>query len=231
MDVNHSQIKSLASLIGDPVRAIMLWNLLDGKAFTATELAISADVSAQSASMHLNKLVQANLLTVESQGRHRYYRFSKPEVAYVMEAMANLLPSDNTNSKVKTGTSSASGIKYCRTCYDHLAGKTGVAVTEQLLKMKIIFINGKQYDITTKGIRWFDELGISVAELKNERRAFARQCLDWSERRHHLAGSLGAALLDKMLTSGWVRKMKDSRAMLVTAKGQKELYELLQLSL
>ncbi len=230
MDVNQ-EFKSLAALIGDPVRVIMLWNLLDGKAFTATELAISADVSAQSASMHLSKLVQANLLTVESQGRHRYYRFSRPEVAYVIEAMANLLPHHKSNARTDGNEDQGNAIKYCRTCYDHLAGKVGVAVTEQLLKQKLIIVDGKQYDVTPKGMQWFGEFGIAIDELKNERRAFTRQCLDWSERRHHLAGSLGAALLERMLKLGWMRGMKDSRAVIITAKGQNELYEKLHLSI
>jgi DNA-binding transcriptional ArsR family regulator len=230
MDVSD-QFKSIAALIGEPARAIMLWNLLDGKAFTATELAITADVSPQSASMHLNKLVQADLLTVESQGRHRYYRFSKPEVAYVIEAMANLLPPEKMKNQNLEKANSDNGIKYCRTCYDHLAGKVGVAITEQLLKQKIIVIQEKQYDVTSKGINWFKGLGISVIELKNERRVFARQCLDWSERRHHLAGVLGAALLDKMLALAWIRKTKDSRVVIVTSKGQQGFYQTLNLVL
>jgi DNA-binding transcriptional ArsR family regulator len=225
------QFKSIASLIGEPVRATMLWNLLDGKAFTATELAIQADVSPQSASMHLNKLVQADLLTVESQGRHRYYRFSKPEVAYVIEAMINLLPEDKGKNKSDENLKITSGIKYCRTCYDHLAGKIGVAITDQLLKQKIIRVTGKEYDITPAGAKWFLTLGIQIADLQNERRVFARQCLDWSERRHHLAGTLGAALLHQLLTLGWIRKVKDSREVTITAKGQAGLYKMLKLSI
>ncbi|HEY5826345.1 MAG TPA: helix-turn-helix transcriptional regulator [Cyclobacteriaceae bacterium] len=230
MDVSE-QFKSIASLIGEPVRATMLWNLLDGKAFTATELAIQADVSPQSASMHLNKLVQADLLTVESQGRHRYYRFSKPEVAYVIEAMINLLPEDKIKSKLAENARATSGIKYCRTCYDHLAGKIGVAVTDELLKQKFIRVNGKEYDVTTTGVKWFSDLGIQISDLKTERRVFARQCLDWSERRHHLAGTLGAALLNQILILGWIRKVKDSREVTVTAKGQTGLYKMLKLSI
>lgn len=230
MDVSD-QFKSLASLIGEPVRAVMLWNLLEGKAFTATELAICADVSPQSASMHLKKLVNGNVLTIESQGRHRYYRFSKPEVAYVIEAMANLLPVERIKKGVLENARPINAIKYCRTCYDHLAGKVGVDVTEQLVRQKIMITREKQYEVTAKGTKWFDSLGIPVAELKLERRVFARKCLDWSERRHHLAGSLGAALLDRMLTLGWIRRMKGSRAIMVTSVGQKALYETLNLIL
>lgn len=230
MDVSD-QFKSLASLVGEPVRATMLWNLLDGKAFTATELAIGADVSPQSASMHLNKLVKADILTVERQGRHRYYRFSKPEVAYVIEAMANLLPADKMKKEASENVSSMNSIKYCRTCYDHLAGKIGVTITEQLLKKNIVKVSGKGYDVTSKGTKWFNNLGIAIDEVKCEKRVFARQCLDWSERRHHLAGALGAALLNKMLTLGWLRKIKGSRAVIITSKGQEGLYETLNLVL
>jgi DNA-binding transcriptional ArsR family regulator len=229
MDVSE-QFRSIASLIGEPVRATMLWNLLDGKAFTATELAIQADVSPQSASMHLQKLVQGNLLTVESQGRHRYYRFSKPEVAYAIEAMINLLPEDKIKNKHAQELSASSGVKYCRTCYDHLAGKVGVAITDQLLKQKLIYVKGKEYDVTVTGVKWFSSLGIQIADLKKERRVFGRQCLDWSERKHHLAGTLGAALLNQMLTLGWIRKVKESREVTVTSKGQTGLYKMLKLS-
>jgi DNA-binding transcriptional ArsR family regulator len=127
----YEQFKSVAALIGEPVRATMLWSLLDGKAFTATELAIHADVSAQSASMHLKKLVESNLLATEKQGRHRYYRFSRPEIAYVIESMANLMSLEKKKVVSLTGTPSLSPITYCRTCYDHLAGKVGVAITTQ----------------------------------------------------------------------------------------------------
>lgn len=229
MNVSH-QFKSVASLIGEPVRATVLWSLLDGRAYTATELAIVADVSPQSISMHLNKLVKENLLAVEKQGRHCYYRFSKPEVAYVIEAMANLLPTDKMKA-VHESADSMSSIKYCRTCYDHLAGKIGVAITEQLLNQKIISSHEKQYDVTAKGIKWFEDIDVSVSALKSKRRVFARQCLDWSERKPHLAGSLGAALLAKMLELGWIRRTKNSRAITITSKGQTQFYKKFKLVL
>jgi DNA-binding transcriptional ArsR family regulator len=223
------QFSSMASLIGEPARAIMLWNLLAGKAYTATELAISADISAQSASMHLAKLVKADLLTVESQGRHRYFRFSKPEVAYIIEAISSLVPNDKLIAGEDNDTVT-SGIKYCRTCYDHLAGKVGVAITDRLLKQKIIVADKKEYEVTTKGMKWFGSLDISVNDLKKQKRVFARQCLDWSERRHHLSGALGASLLDKMLTADWIRRTKGSRSVTVTSKGQISIHKLLGLN-
>ena len=224
----EKQFSHIASLIGDSARATILWTLLDGKAYTATELAISSNISAQNASMHLNKLLQADLLAVENQGRHRYYKFSRQEVAYAIEALANLVPYDLAKTKDSIGNDSA--IKYCRTCYDHLAGRVGVLITDSLLKQKFIIERDKTFEVTAKGLKWFTIAGINIDELKLQRRVFARPCLDWSERRHHISGSLGAAMLDKMLSSDWIRKIKNSRAMVITAKGQKAFYENFKIS-
>jgi len=251
----EQQFSQLASLIGEPARAKMLWNLLDGRAFTATELALMAEVSPQSASMHLNKLLQAQLLTVESQGRHRYYALASREVAYAIEAIAGLLPDgqpggDSTQGLPAGGAKNQlrnGDIKYCRTCYDHLAGKIGVAITDKLVANQLLVPErGREYAktaapgrpataagyaLTPAGIDWFSKLGIDIDALKSQKRTFSRQCLDWSERRPHIAGSLGAALLEKMQQEDWVRKIKNSRALLVTAKGEKKLQELLGLNL
>lgn len=223
----ENQFKQIAALIGDPVRATIMWTLMDGKALTATELAITADTSPQNISMHLTKLVQADLLCVESQGRHRYYKFPRKEIAYAIEAMTTLLPHSTTKSSFINESNSA--IKECRTCYDHLAGKVGVALTDSLLKQKIIVENNKFFEVSSKGKKWFSDFEIDIDELQQQRRSFLRPCLDWSERRHHIAGSLAAALLDKMLSLDWIRKTKNSRAVIITGKGQKKLYEHLKL--
>jgi DNA-binding transcriptional ArsR family regulator len=223
---NH--FKEIASLIGDPVRATIMWTLLDGKAFTATELAIAANTSAPNISMHLAKLVQADLLTAESQGRHRYYKFSRNEIAYAIEAMATLIPgSSNTHQRMDEVIPA---IKQCRTCYDHLAGKTGVVITDSMLKQKIIIQTENNFDLSNKGKKWFEALGVDTEILQAQRRSFLRPCLDWSERRYHMAGSLAAALLSLMLAQDWVRRIKNSRAVLITAKGQKNLYAHLKLT-
>lgn len=214
----EEHFKQIASLIGDPTRATILWTLLDGKAFTATELAIAADTSPQNISMHLNKLVQAQLLCVESQGRHKYYKFARKDIAYAIEAMANLIPVE-IDQKAKTNTIEVP-VKYCRSCYDHLAGKIGVAVTDSLIDQKIIIDHGKNFELSANGQAWFTDLGINISGLKQLRRSFLRPCLDWSERRRHMAGALPAALLDKMLNEDWIRKMQNSRAIVITAKGQ-----------
>ena len=215
----ETQFKEIAGLIGEPTRATIMWALLDGKAFTATELAITADTTAQNISMHLSKLLAAGLLCVESQGRHRYYRYSRDDIAYAMEAMANLIP--HPVDKHDAPVAEQSAITYCRSCYDHLAGKVGVVLTDSLLRQKIIIANNNSFDVTAKGSKWFAGLDIDVNELKKQRRALVRPCLDWSERRHHIAGALAASLLQKMLSSDWIRKTRNSRAIIITGKGQK----------
>jgi DNA-binding transcriptional ArsR family regulator len=218
----ENEFKKIASLIGDPTRATILWTLLDGRAFTATELAIAADTSLQNISMHLAKLSQANLLHVEHQGRHRYYKFSRKEIAYAIEALANLVSPTIRTSKIEK---EHNAIEYCRTCYDHLAGKVGVLITDSLLKQKLITEKKNTFEISDKGEKWFSDFGVDLKDLKKQKRIFIRPCLDWSERTYHLAGSVGAALLDIMLASDWIRRTKNSRAIVITLKGQSKLYD------
>jgi len=219
----EAQIGYVSSLIGDPVRSKVLWMLLDGRAYTATELAVAADTTPQNMSMHLSKLLQADLLKVEKQGRHRYYRFSRHEIAYSIEAMANLIPVENRRKLLSNPGNAA--VRHCRTCYDHLAGRVGVALNESLLKQQLITAADNSYLLTTTGEEYFTGLGVSFEVLKKQKRALVKPCLDWSERKHHLAGSLGAALLQRMLELDWMRRMQHSRAVVVTAKGQHALYE------
>jgi DNA-binding transcriptional ArsR family regulator len=218
----EKEIEHITSLIGNPVRTKILWALLDGRAYTATELAVCAETSPQNLSMHLSKLIQAELLAVESQGRHKYYRFARQEVAYAIEAISNLIPEENQKRIVRKDDNSA--IRHCRTCYDHLAGKVGVMITESLLKQELMTWQDHCFQITEAGVQFFAQLDIDIKELEKKRRAFARPCLDWSERKHHLAGSVGAALLQQMEAMDWVRRSKQSRAVKITNKGQKELY-------
>lgn len=217
----EDQFIKIASLIGDPTRALIMWTLLDGKAFTATELAIAVSTSPQNVSMHLAKLLDAGLLCVEKQGRHKYYRFSNMEVAYAIEAMASLIPPAIPQKK---NPEKHSPIKHCRTCYDHLAGKIGVAVAESLLEQNIILESDNKFEVNPEGGKWFSDFGINLEDLKKQRRLFLKPCLDWSERKNHIAGSVGASLLDKMIADDWLRKTKDSRAIQITGKGEKELF-------
>ena len=215
----------IAQLIGDPVRANILWTLLDGRAYTASELAAAVDTSAPNLSMHLAKLIKADLLTVEAQGRHRYYTFSRPEVAYAVEALAALVPPRHRETAEKEDPP----IRICRTCYDHLAGRVGVQVTDSLVKQKILVQVGGQFELTEKGTHWFATHGIDTTTLQRQKRHFSRTCLDWTERRPHLAGSLGAALLQKMLTAQWLRRKPNTRALTITVVGQQALYQLFKI--
>ena len=217
----------VASLIGDKSRSLMLWNLLDGRAYTATELSLCADITAQSASNHLSKLIGADILAVEKQGRHRYYRFANEDVARMIESMASLLPAKKNTKQILDPP----GIAYARSCYDHIAGKFGVGLTESLIKKRIILPEEKKYALSNTGKKWFQSAGIDVEEVQLKKRSFAYPCLDWSERRHHLAGALGAALLQMMVQEAWVRKSKHSRELLITSKGKSELKKRLNLEL
>jgi DNA-binding transcriptional ArsR family regulator len=228
MNAIKDHFKETAALIGEPIRATILWTLLDGKAFTATELAIAADTSASNISMHLSKLVNAGLLKIENHGRHRYYSFSRKDIAYAVEALSTLIPA--SSKKNIKNDDEIKPVQQCRTCYDHLAGKTGVIITDALVKQKIIALNNKDFALTTKGKKWFLQMKIDADELQQQRRSFLRPCLDWSERRYHIAGSLAAAFLDKMLQQDWIRRIKNSRAVIVTAKGQKQLYDQLKIT-
>ena len=223
----QDQFASIASLIAEPSRAIMLWNLLDGRAYTAGELAVCSNISPQSASNHLNKLLRHDIVSIEKQGRHRYYKFSRPEVAGVIESMANLITPSKRLSDVRSENNH--GIRYARTCYDHLAGTVGVSITEAMVNQGILIIDGFNYMLTDKGMDWFGKLGIDIEQIKSKQRSFARCCLDWSERKHHLAGALGAAFLQSLLDKDWMRRKRNSREIVITGLGQQELYYLLKL--
>ncbi len=218
----EDEFSKIASLIGDKTRSVMLWSLLDGKAYTATELAVAADISRQSASNHLSQLMEADLVTAEKQGRHRYFRLANEQVAQVIESMASLIPHKKITIK-----KSAEGQKlaFARTCYDHLAGQLSIELLTSLLEKKVIVLNGNVFDVTDFGKGWFAELGMDVDTLKNKKRSFAHPCIDWTERKHHLAGALGAAILETFLKNDWIRRKQNTREIVITALGERELLE------
>jgi DNA-binding transcriptional ArsR family regulator len=224
---DENKFVELSALICEPARAKMLWTLLDGRSYTASELSVVADVSSTSASNHLNKLLTADWVKVETHGKYRYFSFSRPEVAYAVESLANLAK-DNSAQAIKRDASQ-NGIKYCRTCYDHLAGVVGVKLVDAFERQKLIYKSDKQFVVTTKGWKWLENFGITNEMMANNRRPVARQCLDWTERKPHLAGQLGALLLDRMFEEKWFRRVKFSRELLVTSKGSKEMYEMLKI--
>ena len=225
----ENQFSQVASLLGDKARAVMLWRLLDGRSYTAMELSTCADISAQSTSNHLTKLLDAKIIAVEKQGRHRYYRFANPEIAQVIESMASLVPLNKPSTKTKQ--IEFNEFVYARTCYDHLAGKIGVGITNSLTKGGIIQTYEKGYIVTSSGKDWFQSMGINVDEVKLQKRSFAHQCLDWSERKHHMAGALGASLLNKMIDNDWIRRKKNSREVIITLSGEIELRNRLHLKI
>ena len=208
-------IASIASLIGDPARANMLTALMDGRALTARELAEVGGIAPPTASGHLARLVDAGLLAVRSQGRHRYYRLSGSDVAETLEALMGL--AQRTGAvPVRTGPRDAA-LREARLCYDHLAGERGVALLESL-RARSMVEEGESLTLNARGRAHLADLGIDVDRLAGERRPLSRACLDWSERRAHLGGALGAALLDLMMERRWLRPEK-GRVLRFTPEG------------
>lgn len=212
-------IAAVAALIADRTRAAMLDCLMDGRALTAKELAYSAEVTPQTASGHLAKLNAAGLVRMEAQGRNRYFRLANSKVAQALESLALLSTRSLPAKRVTPRAPDA--LRKARSCYDHLAGRTGVAVTAALMKQRVLIPEGRDFVLSPKGERLMATLGIGTAPLRGTRRAFARQCLDWTERKVHLAGALGAALTSFYLEQGWLTRPDDSRALALTRKGAK----------
>jgi DNA-binding transcriptional ArsR family regulator len=219
-------IAEVAALIGDPARANILTTLLDGRAYTATELAEVAGVTPQTTSGHLAKLSEGRLLEVVPQGRYRYYRLASPAVATALEALAAVSIDGAPRHRPKS--SCAAALRDARTCYDHLAGRVAVEIAEALQQAGHLTHHGDHFEVTEGGTVFFRaELGIDLAEVKKLKRGFARSCLDWSERRPHLGGALGAALADAAIRNGWFLRVPRSRALTMTRKGTEALRDLL----
>jgi DNA-binding transcriptional ArsR family regulator len=211
-------ISSVAFLIADPARAAMLMALFDGRALPAGELAHAGGVTAQTASAHLAKLLDGGLLACEQQGRHRYYRLADSHVADAIEQLAAI--SSVATVKRRPLNRTARELRFARCCYDHLAGQLGVAVTQALQQRQLIVPGvGKRFELSAAGNAWFAAIGVDVAALRPTRHGLARQCLDWTERSHHLAGPLGVQLMHALCAAGWLRRSPSSRAVQVTPKG------------
>jgi DNA-binding transcriptional ArsR family regulator len=214
-------IATIGELIGDPARAAILITLLDKRARTAGELAFAGNISAQSASGHLSKLLDGGLLVVRKSGRHRYYSLSSAEVAHAIEALGAI--ATNSHSHDTSQPRISRDLYLARTCYDHLAGRIAVELAGNLQKAGVIRARGERdFELGPAGKRWFANLSIDVDELRHSRRCFARQCVDWTERRPHLAGVLGAALCSRFITAGWMARRRDTRALRITEQGQHE---------
>jgi DNA-binding transcriptional ArsR family regulator len=215
-------ITAAAFLIADPARSAILMALLDGRARPAGELAYAAGVTAQTASAHLGKLRAGGLLSVETQGRHRYYRLAGPHVAQALEHLAAIRPQGPVRRRAPSAEARA--LRFARCCYDHLAGHLGVAVTEALQARDFLRpAEGGRYAITPAGIAWCARLGLEIETLRPGRHGLARACLDWTEREHHLAGPLATALLETFCRQGWLRRSGTTRAVQVTPDGCRAL--------
>ncbi|KQV09905.1 MULTISPECIES: helix-turn-helix transcriptional regulator [unclassified Kitasatospora] len=215
-----------AGLLADRTRAAFCLALFDGRAWTAGELARHAGVSASTASEHLSRLVTGGLLVEERQGRHRYVRLSGPAAAQLIESLAAFTPDTATPAGLRESTRLGAEAR-ARTCYDHLAGQLGVSVAAAALERGLV-TEEAGLAVTEPGRRWFAELGIDLAALrKSGSRPLLRSCLDWTERRNHLAGAAGAALCSRALDRRWVERIGSGRALTVTAAGRVAFADLL----
>lgn len=211
----------LGALIGDRRRAGMLLALLGGEALPAGELGARVGASSSLASAHLQRLRESGLITVQRDGRRRLYRIAGDEVAEALEALMAIAPGRPARSLRESRHGEA--LRHARTCYDHLAGELGVALTDALQRQDMLRMGDGAFALTDRGVVRLAALGVEVDRARASRRAFARYCIDWTERRPHLAGSLGAALATRLLELGWVSRRPGSRALSITPTGAREL--------
>jgi len=220
MDTTAS-LNRIAALIGERARVDMLYALMAGRALTATELADHAEISRPTASAHLAALLDARLLEVEKQGRHRYFRLANEDVAGMIEGLMGVAYRISS-APVHTGPVDPD-LRLARVCYDHLAGEWGVRIHDSFVRREFLRVDTDSLQLTDAGHRFIEGSGIDPDALAHSRRPLCRACLDWSERRHHLAGALGAALLERFLEQAWLRRRRESRALIVTARGKRAL--------
>ncbi len=215
-------LSRLGALLADPGRAAMLWALMDGTARPAGELTLIAGLSPSAASAHLARLTDCGLLALEVRGRHRYFRIASPDIAASIEALANVAQATAPQRPVpRPARTVPVDMRYARTCYDHMAGELAVRVLERMVGQGLLTLHGDTLDATPDGAAHFAGWGIDVATQQTRRRRFACICPDWSERRPHLGGALGAALLDSWKTQGWVERTERPRILRITPNGHR----------
>jgi DNA-binding transcriptional ArsR family regulator len=218
----------VAALVGDAARATMLSALLGGRSLTAKELAYYANVSRSTASGHLSKLVAARLLTVIRERRFSYYRIASPLIASMLESI-KVVAAIELPPRRQAGAANDDALRFARSCYDHLAGQVGVAVTDALVAMGHIVLTDEGGEVTPSGGRFLSSFGVDL--LPQTRRIFCQPCLDWSERRYHLKGLVGARMLDRLLDLGWLKGVSGSRALQLTSSGRAGLSEIFQIEI
>ena len=228
--VNTNQIAHIGLVVGEPARAAMLVALMDGRALTAGELARAAGITPQTASSHLARLTDAALLTAEKQGRHRYHRLASPEIARMLEGIMQIASRAGAPARRIAAGPRDAALRKARTCYDHLAGRLGVAISDALIDRGAIEFGDEAGLLSESGVAFLADIGVDLSATTRGRRltarAFCRPCLDWSERRPHLAGRVGAAICSHFFQQRYVRRTDGSRALTVTRKGEQALRDL-----
>jgi DNA-binding transcriptional ArsR family regulator len=223
-----ANLVEVAALIGDTARATMLAALMGGEALTATELAYRANISRSTASEHLSKLVAARLLVVTRNRRFSYYRIASPLIAAMLESM-KLVAAIEVPPRHRARSARDDAVRFARSCYDHLAGQAGVAVTDALVAMGHIVLTDQGGEVTPSGEGFLRAFGADVSAGQRSRRIFCQPCLDWSERRYHVRGAVGAAILGRLLALGWFKRVPGGRALVLTARGRAGLAEVFQI--
>jgi DNA-binding transcriptional ArsR family regulator len=218
-----TNIAEVAALVGDPARANMLVALMDGRALTAGELAYVGGVTASTASGHLAKLREANLIAVIQQGRHRYYHLASPLVGGMLESLMAVVAIEGPK-RYRPSSCRDAALREARTCYNHLAGRLGVAIADAMIEKGQVEMSGEAGLLTNSGRSLLHDLGVVLAEEGRSHRVFCKPCLDWSERRLHIGGALGVAIAMRCFDLGWIERQRDSRALRVTPKGRAEFH-------
>jgi DNA-binding transcriptional ArsR family regulator len=226
---NAPQMAEVAALVGDPARANILCALLGGRALTATELALAAGVSPQTTSGHLGKLLTARLLVLMRQGRHRYYRLAGPHVGQMLEGIMNVALAGPPRFQPRSRLDDR--LRQARTCYDHIAGLLGVGLTERLIEREFVILGDEAGEVTPEGAHFLSQLGVDLSRARARRRVFCRPCVDWTERRPHIGGAVGAALANRCFELKWIERVRDSRALTITPAGRRGLLDSFGLSI
>jgi DNA-binding transcriptional ArsR family regulator len=228
--VAAANMVEVAALVGDTARATILAALMGGQALTGSELAFLARISRPTASEHLTKLVEARLIAVTKKRRYRYYRIASPLVARMLESI-KAVAAIEAPPRYEPRSAQDDALRFARTCYDHLAGQLGVAISDVLVANGHIILTEEGGEVTDAGSRFLTRLGADLTSKSRSRRIFCRPCLDWSERRHHVAGLVGSEIWRRCLELDWLTRRRDTRAVWVTSAGRTGLFEAFGLDL